>query len=113
MTYHWPSLGQDSSGTPKNSKSTQLEREQEQLRVVLRGLIRVVLAHAHDGEIRAAMSDVCTVAHKERIPVERVLILLRAEWDLTEKPGVPLWRLEEIRTNLATRCIEQFYGIAT
>lgn len=89
-----------------------VRRVHEQLRLAMRGLIVVALARGPDADLQVAMSELCTVAHKEQITVERVLIVLRAEWDAADKPSLPHWNaLEEIRARLASHCIEQFYAM--
>ena len=81
------------------------------LRVAVRSLVAATLKRAPQNDIQDLVSIVCTLTHQERAPIERLLIILRAEWTASDPlNGVPPATREAIRARLASECINAFYN---
>lgn len=80
------------------------------LRLAVRALVAAGLNLAPETELDAVATMVCKLARRQDIPVERILILVRAEWDAADKPhALQAGSAEALRARLVSHCISLFY----
>ena len=85
-------------------------KDVEELRLAVRKLVLVALAHMPERDIEAAAGAACTVARAENLPIERVLILIHMEWASSDNSGgLRRETNEAVRARLASHCIRRFY----
>jgi hypothetical protein len=85
-------------------------RDANDLRRAVRSLVAAALEHAPERELATAIHALCTLARKQRVSIERLLVVLREAWEVANPPPGPQGR-EEIRARLASHCIHVFYRI--
>lgn len=81
------------------------------LRLAVRAFVFAAVTQSRASALDAAAVEVCTVAHRDGVRIERVLIVLNAEWDAADKPrALRSSAGEALRARLVSQCIRHFYG---
>ena len=96
--------------TPAGHPAPESRRKATDLRVAVRALVSAALGQVPARDVEAAAAEVCTRAREEGLPVERVLIIMRSEWETADKSGALRSATgEALRARLVSHCIRRFY----